>query len=56
MRKKFPAEPERAASAAPMHKHGEANRIEKQLQLDARKAALQRWAENKASRNKKKTK
>jgi hypothetical protein len=56
MRKKFPAEPEREASAAPMHKHREAGRIEKQLQLDARKAALQRWSENNPRKNKKKTK
>jgi len=56
MRKKFPAEPEREASSAPMHKHREANGIEKQLQFDARKAAWQRWSENKPSRNKKKTK
>jgi transcriptional regulator with XRE-family HTH domain len=33
-------------SVAPMHKHREANRIEKQLQVDGRKEATGRWAEN----------
>jgi hypothetical protein len=56
MRKKFPTKPEREGSAAPMHKHRDANGIEKQLQLDARKIALRRWSENKASGNKKKPK
>ena len=39
-------------SVAPMHKHLEANRIEKQLQLDGRKKATQRWADNKGRRDK----
>jgi hypothetical protein len=56
MQKKFPADPEREASAAPMQKHREANGIEKQLQVDARKTAIQRWSKNKAGGNKKKTK
>lgn len=34
-------------SAAPMHKYHEGTGIEKQLQLDGRKKAVQRWAENK---------
>jgi transcriptional regulator with XRE-family HTH domain len=39
-------------SVAPMHKYWEANCIEKQLQLDGRKKATQRWADNKGSRDK----
>jgi transcriptional regulator with XRE-family HTH domain len=34
-------------SVAPMHKYREANRVEKQLQLDGRKKATTRWAANK---------
>lgn len=34
-------------SVAPMHKHREANRIEKQMQLDSTKKATQRWARKK---------
>ena len=44
-------QPER--SVAPMHKHVEAKVIEKQLQLDSRKNAIQRWAGNKDRRSKK---
>jgi transcriptional regulator with XRE-family HTH domain len=40
-------------SVAPMHKYLDANGIEKQLQVDARKRAIQRWAGNKGSRGKK---
>ena len=40
-------------SAAPMHKHLEANGIEKQLQLDGRKGAIQHWAGDKGRRGKK---
>ena len=40
-------------SVAPMHKYLEANGVEKQLQLDGRKRAIQRWAENKGNRGKK---
>jgi hypothetical protein len=32
-----------------MHRHREANRIEKQMQLDGRKKATQRWAQNKSA-------
>jgi transcriptional regulator with XRE-family HTH domain len=39
-------------SMAPMHRHMDADRIEKQLQLDGRKRAVRRWAENKSSRAK----
>jgi transcriptional regulator with XRE-family HTH domain len=38
-------------SVAPMHKHLEAGGIEKQLQLDGRKNAVQRWAGNKGRRD-----
>jgi transcriptional regulator with XRE-family HTH domain len=40
--------PER--SVAPMHKHTEAKGVEKQLQLDGRKRAMERWAANKRGR------
>jgi hypothetical protein len=40
-------------SVAPMHTYLEANGIEKQLQLDGRKRAMQRWAGNRGSRGKK---
>lgn len=36
-------------SVTPMHKHREANRIEKQMQLHSRKKATQRWAQNKSA-------
>jgi hypothetical protein len=40
-------------SVAPMHKFLEADGIEKQLQLNGRKRAIQRWAGIKGSRVKK---
>jgi len=40
-------------SVAPMHKYLEADGIEKQLQLNGRRRAIQRWAGNKRSRGKK---
>jgi hypothetical protein len=40
-------------SVAPMHKYREANDINRQLQLDGRKKALQRWAGNKGNRRNK---
>jgi transcriptional regulator with XRE-family HTH domain len=40
-------------SVAPMHTHLEANGVEKQLQLDGRKRAIQRWAGNTGRRGKK---
>jgi len=36
-------------SAAPMHKHLEASRVEKQMQLHGRKKATQRWAQDKSA-------
>ncbi len=56
MRKKSPMRPQKERSIAPMQKHREANGIEKQLQLDARKKALKRWDEAKADPKKKKSK
>src|ERR1700686_4313118 len=40
-------------SAAPMRKHLEANGIEKQLQHDGRKRAVERWTKNKGGQGKK---
>jgi transcriptional regulator with XRE-family HTH domain len=40
-------------SVAPMHKYLEVDGIEKQLQLDGRKKAIQRWAGNRGNRSKK---
>jgi transcriptional regulator with XRE-family HTH domain len=37
-------------SAAPMHKHREADRIEKQMQLHGRKKATRRWANSRGAR------
>lgn len=42
----------RERSVAPMQKHREAGGIEQQLQFEARKQALQRWAESRANRGK----
>jgi hypothetical protein len=39
-------------SVAPMHKYLEADGIEKQLQLNGRKKAIQRWAGNTGTRGK----
>jgi hypothetical protein len=40
-------------SVAPMHKYREVDDINRQLRLDGRKKALQRWAGNKGSQGKK---
>lgn len=40
----------RESSAAPLHKYGEANTVERQLQLHARQGALKRWARAKGAR------
>lgn len=45
----------RERSVAPMQKQREASGIEQQLQFEAREQALQRWAESRASRGKRKT-
>jgi transcriptional regulator with XRE-family HTH domain len=36
----------RERSAAPLHKYGDANSIEKQMQVHARRGAVRRWGEN----------
>ena len=46
----------REASVAPLHKYGDANAIEKQMQVHVREGAIQRWAEDRASRSRKKRK
>jgi hypothetical protein len=38
-------------SAAPMHKYLEAAGIEKQMQVDSEKTAIERWAKNEDQRN-----
>jgi len=49
----MPRQSKAERSVAPMHKRTEAKSVEKQLQFDGRKKAMQRWAENKRSRSKK---
>jgi transcriptional regulator with XRE-family HTH domain len=53
MPKKALGQSQPEGSVAQMHKHREAEGIEKQLQLDARKRAIHRWAGNKGSQGKK---
>ncbi len=53
MRKKTTGQSQPAGSVAPMHKYLEADGIEKQLQLNGRKRAIQRWAGNRSNRSKK---
>jgi transcriptional regulator with XRE-family HTH domain len=45
-REKFRGQSQPGGSVAPMHKYLEADGIEKQLQFNGRKKALQRWAAN----------
>ena len=52
LRKKILGQSQPEGSVAPMHKYLEAPGVEKQLQLDGRKRAIQRWAGNKGSRGK----
>jgi transcriptional regulator with XRE-family HTH domain len=42
-----------SGSVVPMHKYQEADGIEKQLQLNSRKSAVQRWADNRGNPGKK---
>jgi transcriptional regulator with XRE-family HTH domain len=51
--KKTPGRSQPKGSIAPMHKYLEADGIEKQLQVDGRKKAIQRWAGNRGNRGKK---
>lgn len=53
LRKKTLGKSQPEGSVAPMHKYLEAGGIEKQLQLNARKNAIQRWARNSGNRGKK---
>ncbi len=52
LQKKTLGESQPKGSIAPMHTYLEANGIEKQLQLDGRKNAIQRWAGNRGRRGK----
>ncbi len=54
MRKKTLGQSQPEGSVAPMHKFLEADGIEKQLQLNGRKKAIQRWAGNRRNEGKKK--
>jgi hypothetical protein len=49
MRKKTLGQSQPEGSVAPMHKYREADGIEKQLQLNDRKRAIQRWAGNRSN-------
>ncbi len=51
--KEIPPQSQPEGSVAPMRKYRDANGIEKQLQLNGRKRAIQRWAGNRSSRGKK---
>jgi transcriptional regulator with XRE-family HTH domain len=53
LRKKAPGQSQPKGSVAPMHKYLEADGIEKQLQLNDRKKAIQRWAGNRGNAGKK---
>ncbi len=52
MRKKTLGQSQPEGSVAPMHKYLEADGIEKQLQLNGRKGAIQRWAGSRGHRAK----
>jgi hypothetical protein len=52
-RKKKPGQSQPEGSIAPMHKYLEADGIEKQLQLNGRKKAIQRWTGSRGNRGKK---
>jgi transcriptional regulator with XRE-family HTH domain len=51
-RMRIPSQPPRERSVAPMHKRHEADGIERQLQVDSRRTALERWTKSKGSRPK----
>jgi transcriptional regulator with XRE-family HTH domain len=46
----------RGASIAPLHKYGDANAVEKRVQLHAREGAIERWAESDGKRSPKRRK
>ena len=52
-RKKTLGQSQPEGSVAPMHKYLEADGVEKQLQLNGRKKAIQRWAGSRGGRDKK---
>lgn len=52
-RKKTAGQSQPRGSVAPMHKYLEADGIEKQLQLNGRERAIQRWTESRGNRGKK---
>ena len=53
LRKKTLGQSQPERSVAPMHKYLEADGIEKQMQFNGRKKAIQRWAGNRGNRDKK---
>ena len=53
LQEKIPSQSQREGSVAAMHRHREANDIEKQLQVDGVKKTIQRRARNKGTRGKK---
>src|SRR5438876_3466362 len=53
LRQKIRGQSEPEGSVAPMHKYLEADGVEKQLQLNGRKKAIQRWAGSRGGRDKK---
>jgi transcriptional regulator with XRE-family HTH domain len=53
LRKKTGGRSQPEGSVAPMHKYLEADGIEKQLQLNGRKKAIQQWARSRGNRGKK---
>jgi len=53
LQKRTPGQSQPKGSIAPMHKYQEADGIEKQLQLNGRKRAIERWAEKRGNRAKK---
>jgi len=52
-RAEMPSRSKSERSVAPMHKRAEAKGVEKQLQFDGRKKAMERWAESKSGLGKK---
>jgi len=46
----------REASVAPLHKYGDANSVERQMQVHSRHGAIERWSENKGRRSPKRRK
>jgi transcriptional regulator with XRE-family HTH domain len=53
LRRKSQGQPQPGGSVAPMHKYVEAHGIEKQLQLNGRRKAIQGWAGNRGNQAKK---